>query len=160
MARLTSSGQVSTSAAAHSAHRRLVSSFGAIFFGDPLRAFGNLALAGRVLAAGRTLPVPPVGTPGPFGLADLDQVRSLFSGVGLVDVDFQEVHEPVCFGSDADGAYAFVAGMGLTRGLLADLDADARTAALGSLHAAMAAAETDEGVQFDSSAWLITARRP
>ena len=161
----------------------LVSSFGAMFFGDPLRAFGNLARAlrpggrvgllawremarndwllavRRVLAAGRTLPVPPVGAPGPFGLADPDQVRSLFGEVGLVDVDLQELHEPVCFGADADDAYAFVAGMGLTRSLLADLDADARSAALESLHAAMAAAKTDEGVLFDSSAWLITARR-
>ena len=77
----------------------VASSFGAMFFGDPVRAFGNLAGALRpggrcgllggelsdnewiaairaALAAGRTLPVPTPGSPGPFGLADADRARS------------------------------------------------------------------------------------
>ncbi len=161
----------------------VVSSFGAMFFGDPVRAFANLAGAlrpgGRVgllawrelahnewlsalrgaLAAGRVLPVPPTGAPGPFGLSDPDQVRGLLAGVGLVDVELEQVDEPIEFGSDADDAYEYVAGMGLTRGLTADLDDVTRAAALESLHAALAAAQTDRGVRFDSSAWLITARR-
>jgi SAM-dependent methyltransferase len=161
----------------------VVSSFGAMFFGDPERAFSNLAGAlgpeGRVgflawrglahnewisalrdaLAAGRTLPVPPAGAPGPFGLADADRVRSLLTGVGLVDVELEQVDEPMEFGSDADDAYAYVSGMGFTRGLTADLDAATKASALESLRAALEAAETDSGVLFDSSAWLITARR-
>ena len=162
----------------------VVSSFGAMFFGDPVRAFDNLAGAlrpgGRVgllawrdlahnewvsvlrdaLAAGRVLPVPPPGAPGAFGLADADRVRGLLAGAGLVDVELEQVDEAMEYGSDADDAFQYVAGMGFTRGLTADLDAATRTAALESLHAALAAGQTDSGVRFGSSAWLITARRP
>ena len=161
----------------------LVSSFGAMFFGNPARAFTNLAGAlrpgGRVgllawrelgrnewvtalrgaLAAGRTLPSPPAGAPGPFGMADADQVRSLLTGVGLVDVQLDEVDEPIELGSDADDAYAYVAGMGFTRALTADLDPATRAAAFESLRATLAAAQRDGVVRFGSSAWLITARR-
>jgi SAM-dependent methyltransferase len=161
----------------------VVSSFGAMFFGDPVRAFTNLAGAlrpgGRVgllawremarndwlstlrgaLAAGRKLPVPPTGAPGPFGLADADQVRGLLADVGLVDVELEPVDEPMELGGDADDAYEYVAGMGFTRGLTADLDAATSSAALDSLRAAMVRAQTDGVVRFDSSAWLITARR-
>jgi SAM-dependent methyltransferase len=161
----------------------VVSSFGAMFFGDPVRAFTNLAGAlrpdGRVgllawrelahnewlstlrgaLAAGRDLPVPPTGARGPFGLADADQVRGLLADVGLVDVELEQVDEPMEFGGDADDAYEYVAGMGFTRGLTADLDAATKAAALESLRAVLVAAQTDGVVRFDSSAWLITARR-
>ena len=161
----------------------VASSFGAMFFGDPVRAFGNLAGALRrggrcgllawrdlahnewisairaALAAGRTLPAPRPGTAGPFGLADADGARELLAGAGLVDIDIQQVDEPMSFGDDADQAYRFVSGMGFTRGVTADLEPATRAAALESLRAALDAAETDTGVVFDSSAWLITARR-
>jgi SAM-dependent methyltransferase len=70
-----------------------MSRFGAMFFGDPVAAFTNigrglrpggrlvlmswqrlennewLVAIRRALAVGRELPAPPVGAPGPFGLA-------------------------------------------------------------------------------------------
>ncbi len=161
----------------------LVSSFGCMFFGDPARAFANLARAlrrdGRVgllvwreladnewvstirgsLAAGRTLPVPPAGAPGPFGLADADRVRGLFTRVGLVDVELNRVDEPMDFGATAEEAFDFVSGMGFTRAVTADLDAGARETALASLRDALAAAQTGDGVVFGSSAWLVLARK-
>ena len=124
----------------------VASSFGAMFFGDPVRAFGNLAGALRpggrcgllawreladnewiaairaALAVGRTLPVPTPGSPGPFGLADADRARELLAGAGLVDIDIQRVDEPMSFGDNADQAYGFVSGMGFTRGVTADLE--------------------------------------
>ena len=87
-----------------------ISSFGAMFFADPVAAFTNIAKAlrpdGRVallawrelarnewvtairsaLASGRQLPEPPTGAPGPFGLADADQVRRVLGAAGLVGV--------------------------------------------------------------------------
>lgn len=162
----------------------VVSSFGVMFFGDPLRAFANLAgtlrPGGRLgllvwrelarndwisairdaLAAGRSLPVPPLGAPGPFALADPDRVRDLLGGSGLVDVDLRPVEEPVDFGVDAERAYAFISEMGVVHGLVEDLDAGARARALDTLRAGLAAAETADGVLFGSSAWLVTARRP
>ena len=124
----------------------VASSFGAMFFGDPVRAFGNLAGALRpggrcglltwrelsdnewiaairaALAAGRTLPVPTPGSPGPFGLADADRARELLAGAGLVDIDIQRVDEPMSFGDNVDQAYGFVSGMGFARGVTADLE--------------------------------------
>ncbi|MGH3547215.1 MAG: hypothetical protein ACRDQU_03635 [Pseudonocardiaceae bacterium] len=71
-----------------------------MFFGDAPAAFTNIARAARpggrlvllalqplqrndwisafvtALAAGRGLPTPPPGTPGPFSLSDPDQVRA------------------------------------------------------------------------------------
>lgn len=83
-----------------------ISRFGAMFFADRAAAFGNIARAVRpggrlallgwrelaenewliefrdALAAGRTLPVPPNGGPGPFGLADPDRLRPVLVAAG------------------------------------------------------------------------------
>jgi SAM-dependent methyltransferase len=160
-----------------------VSRFGAMFFGDPVAAFTNLAGAlrpgGRLLllawqelknnqwlvavrqalAMGRELPAPPVGAPGPFGLADPDGVRRILTGAGFDDITFHEVREPIVLGSDADDAFTFVRGIGPTHGLLDGLDDGARVQALEQLRTTLAAHETGEGVRLDSAAWLISAGR-
>lgn len=162
---------------------RVVSSFGAMFFADRAAAFANLARAVRpggtlamlawrelgenewllafrdALAAGRDLPVPPAGAPGPFGLADRDAAASAIAGAGFTDVAFTPVDEPVELGRDADDAYAFARTMGIVKGLTQDLDDSARQEVLEGLHAMLAAHQTGAGVLFDSAAWLITARR-
>jgi SAM-dependent methyltransferase len=162
----------------------VISSFGATFFGDPLRAFANLANTlrpgGRLgllvwrelarnewvsairdaLAAGRSLPVPPPGVPGPFALADTNHVRDLLDRSGLVNIDLQPVDEVMDFGVDAEQAFAFISEMGIVQGLTEDLDADTKAEAFDKLRASLAASETVDGVLFDSSAWLITAQRP
>jgi SAM-dependent methyltransferase len=161
-----------------------VSRFGAMFFGDPVAAFGNVAralrpggrlallswqpLAGnewllvlrRALAAGRTLPEPPPGAPGPFGLADPDHVRRVLTAAGFAAVDLADVPGVVRLGADAGDAFAFLAGSGVARGLLGDLDDGARRAALDELRAALAEHETPDGVLLGAAAWLTTARRP
>lgn len=161
----------------------VVSSFGVMFFGDPERAFANLAQALRpgggmgllvwrelarnewvwalrnALAAGRSLPEPPPGAPGPFGLAEADRIRDLLRGAGMDDVELDPVEEVVDYGTDADEAYQFISRMGIVRGLTKDLDLADRDRALAALRATVAAAATDRGVLFGSSAWLVTARR-
>lgn len=160
-----------------------VSSFGAMFFDDPVAAFTNVARAlrpgGRIallswrelgrnewvtaireaLAAGRSLPEPPPGAPGPFGLADASRIQGLLAAAGYVDIDVTPVEEVVDLGPDADDAYGFLRGMGLVRGLTADLDTDATSSALDRLRATLVAHETPDGVLFGSSAWLTVARR-
>lgn len=162
----------------------VISSFGATFFGDPLRAFVNLANTlrpdGRLgllvwrelarnewvstirdaLAAGRTLPAPPPGAPGPFAFADSNHVRELLGRSGLVNIDLQPVDEAMDFGADAKQAHAFISKMGITQGLTKDLDADTKAEVLDKLRANLAASQNVDGVLFDSSAWLITAQRP
>ena len=160
-----------------------ISSFGAMFFGDPVAAFSNIARAlrpgGRLavmawrefarnewltalrgaLAVGRTLPEPPAGVPGPFGLADADRDREILTAAGFEEVVLRDLEEPVVFGPDADDAFAFVRTMGIVHGLTADLDEDAKARALDEVHEVLAAHQTGDGVLLGTSAWLITARR-
>ena len=161
----------------------IISNAGAMFFDDKVAAFSNLRRAlrpgGRIalmawqrlednewltvlreaLAMGRDLPSPLVGTPGPFGLADREQVSTLLSETGFTDVRFGDVREPSVFGTTTAEAYALMSDDGPTRGLLEDLsDADKATA-LDQLRAVIAAHETPSGVIFGSASWLIQARR-
>ena len=160
-----------------------ISRFGVMFFENRTAAFTNIAAAlrpgGRLavlawqdvrrnewimtvretLAAGRDLPMPPVGTPGPMALVDEDDVRSLLSGAGFEAVAFTSIEEPVWFGADAETAYEFVGDIGIVKGLSDGLDPDAKAAAHQRLMAALREHETPEGVRFDSGAWLISATK-
>ena len=161
----------------------IISNAGAMFFDDKVAAFTNLRRAlrpgGRIalmawqrlednewltvlrgaLSMGRDLPSPLVGMPGPFGLADPEQVSALLSETGFTDVGFGDVREPSVFGATTAEAYALMSDDGPTRGLLEDLsDADKATA-LDQLCAVIAAHETPSGVIFGSASWLIQARR-
>lgn len=158
-----------------------ISRFGAMFFENRTAAFANIAAAlrpgGRLallvwqdvtrnewimtvretLAAGRDLPMPAVGAPGPMSLADQDDVRNLLSGAGFESVGFASIVEPVWFGTDAEAAYEFVGEIGIVKGLSDGLDSDTRAAAHERLRAALRAHETPEGVGFGSGVWLISA---
>jgi SAM-dependent methyltransferase len=160
-----------------------VSRFGVMFFDDPLAAFTNIGRAlkpgGRLalvawqdmtrnewvtvareaLAVGRSLPVPPAGAPGPFGLADPDRTRSILEAAGFSQVELEDVAVPFFFGVDTDGATDFARAIGTIRGLLDDLDDDQRARALDALRAAITAHDTGDGVVFESRIWLITAVR-
>jgi hypothetical protein len=65
----------------------------------------------------------------------------------------------VRLGADAEDAFDFVSGLGLTRGLLGGLDDGLRRAALDELQAALAEHATPDGVLFGAAAWLTTAHR-
>lgn len=158
-----------------------ISHFGAMFFSDPVAGFANirrgLRPGGRLvllawrelarnewitavrtaLAAGRDLPSPPPGAPGPSRLADQSIATAGLREAGFGKVDFVSVDEPIWFGADADDAYSFVSTFGITRGLTADLDPAVRAAALDQLRSSLKDHETSDGVQYGASAWLITA---
>ncbi len=161
-----------------------ISLFGAMFFNDAAAAFANihhvLRPGGRLallawqaleenkwlttirgaLAMGRTLPAPPLGAPGPFGLADRDRVHALLDGAGFVDVSVTPVNEPIYLGADADDAWTFVSGGGIVRGLIQDLDEEKKREALARLRDVIASHEGPDGVLLGSAAWLVEARRP
>jgi len=160
-----------------------ISRFGVMFFADPVAAFRNVRRAlkpgGRVaflawqalarnewvrelfgiLAAGRDLPRPQEGAPGPFGLADPDAVRRIFGEAGFDQIGLDDISDPVMVGADADDAFNFVRSLGITRGMLRDLDAETTARTLDNLRALIASRDTGHGVFLNSSAWLITARR-
>jgi SAM-dependent methyltransferase len=152
-----------------------------MFFDDPPAAFAHLAHAtkpgGRLvllawqsladnewfrstmaaLAAGRELPAPPPGAPGPFTLSDPDRVRTLLTGAGFVDPELRDLRAPMYLGRSPDEATQFV--LGLNKKMLADLDGDTRTRAVEALTQTMRDHAGPDEVTFDSATWLITATR-
>jgi SAM-dependent methyltransferase len=160
-----------------------LSSFGSMFYADPVSAFTNvrrgLRTGGRLallswrpladnewllafrnaLALGRDLPAPPLRAPGPFGLADPDHVRRVLSDAGYINIALDPLDADLDFGADLDSAYAYVSHMGVTRGLTAGLDDASRSRALESLRETLKAHETPDGVRMPGAAWRITAER-
>ena len=157
-----------------------ISRTAAMFFGDHVAAFTNIARAlrpgGRLvlvtwqplagnewireisaaLAAGRDLPAPPPDA-GPFALSDPDRVRMLLNRAGFADVALEGTTARLWFGHDADDAHRFV--LGLMGWMLQGLDDVGRARAIDALHVTMAAHETPDGVLFESAAWTTQATR-
>ena len=100
-----------------------------------------------------------MSAPGPFGLADPGHVRRVLGSSGFDDVQLEPIDEPVEFGIDAGDAFSFVRTLGIVEGLTGDLDDGDRSRALDQLYEVLRRHETDDGVLFDSSAWLVTARK-
>jgi hypothetical protein len=61
------------------------------------------------------------------------------------------------FGHDAHDAFAFLSTLGITRGLLHDLDPDTAANAIDQLRHTIAEHEGEDGVTFGGSAWVVTA---
>jgi SAM-dependent methyltransferase len=157
-----------------------VSRFGTMFFADPVDAFANIA---RALRPGARLvqlvwqdrdrqewaatiqrafaDPPPVGGTGKgaFSLADPATVDGVLTAAGFTDVSVTDVSEPVWYGADPDAAADAVLTLRMANKLLPKLDADEAERAAERLRSVLQAHNTDDGVWFDSHAWLITARR-
>lgn len=155
-----------------------ISRFGTMFFPDPVAAFGNIG--GAVRPGGRLvllvwqsrdrneweIAVREGLAPGSvartddadaFSLGDPSTVEGILHSAGFGAVDFTDVHEPVYYGPDVDTACELVLGLSEPRQLVAESDDAA--GALTRLRALMSAHQTENGVFFDSRAWIITADR-
>ena len=164
----------------------VLSRMGAMFFADPVAAFTNLARATRpdgrmvlltwqalarnewvgamrgAFACGRTLPAPPRGAPGPFGLSDPDHVRSTLEAAGWRDVELDDVQVPFRAGADADDAYAFVVRHRASCGAWCRTStptSDAPASTRCARPSTRTTRGTDAGVVFGSAAWIIHAVR-
>jgi hypothetical protein len=113
----------------------------------------------------RSLAVPeepmPVGSEGPdaFSLAHPPTVRAILQAARFAEVTFTGVHEPVYYGPDVNTALDWVCGFTCTSEVLKRLDPAAAARALGRLRDALAAHVGNDGVWFNSRAWIVTARR-
>jgi SAM-dependent methyltransferase len=161
-----------------------ISRFGTMFFDDPGAAFANIGRAlrpaGRLVmmvwqshernewdvaiqqslgAAQRPVAVPPDG-PDPFSLADPPTVREILQAAGFASVAFVDVRESVYYGPDVAAAVDWVRGFTCTNQLLGRLDPAAAARAVERLRDALAAHMSDDGVWFNSRAWIVNARRP
>jgi SAM-dependent methyltransferase len=158
-----------------------ISRSGTMFFGDPAAAFGNIARAIRpgghltmlvwqgpepnewirefagALAAGRPRPAPPADAHSPFALADPSRVTALLTGAGFADVAIEGVETQMVFGTDADDAETFI--LGLLGWMLEGLDDSDRHRAVDNLRTTLAAHSTDNGVRYNSAAWIVRAAR-
>ncbi|NMO55883.1 methyltransferase domain-containing protein [Actinoplanes sp. TBRC 11911] len=158
----------------------VISRFGTMFFGDPVAAFANirrgLRPGGRLVmivwqagernewdVALRQALAAPAGskTDGldPFSLAEPATVERILDTAGFADVDLTDVREPVFYGPDVAAALTWVKGFTCTNEALNRLDPAGAELAAGRLREMLAAHLSDDGVRFDSRAWLVTARR-
>jgi SAM-dependent methyltransferase len=160
-----------------------ISRFGTMFFDDPGAAFANirraLRPAGRLvmmvwqarernewdvvirhsLGAAEGPAVIRSGGLDPFSLADPPAVTQILEAAGFAGVAFTDVCEPVCYGPDVAAALDWVRSFACISEILKRLDPAAAARAAGRLREALAAHLSDDGVWFDSRAWIVTARR-
>jgi SAM-dependent methyltransferase len=158
-----------------------ISRFGTMFFSDPVAAFANIAVSlrpgGRLVllvwqryehnewaraidaALGEAAQAPQPGAD-PFSLGDAESTAGILEGAGFDGVRFEDVHEPVLYGQDLDGALAFVRGFQNTSAALASLSDGEAARTVERLREMLAAHYSDDrGVVFDARSWLITAGR-
>ncbi|MEU8235635.1 methyltransferase domain-containing protein [Actinoplanes sp. NPDC048967] len=140
-----------------------VSRFGTMFFADPVAAFTNIGQALRPAARlvllvwqGRDrnewateIPWAPTAAPA-FSLADPSVTEGVLTAAGFTEVSFTDVHEPVYYGPDSAAAFDAVRRL---------WTAAAAESAMTRLRTVLDAHRTDDGVYFDSRAWIVTARR-
>jgi SAM-dependent methyltransferase len=161
------------------AYDRVLSCTGAMFFGRPELAFANLhrslTASGRIVLltwqssarqewfadftralTGRT-PQPSADLPGPFSLSEPPRIERVLREGGFGDIACNGVAESTFYGRTAAEAHAFL--LGLMGWMLGGQDAQRRAAAEQDLWDTLHAHETDDGVRYESAAWVVTARR-
>jgi hypothetical protein len=86
-------------------------------------------------------------------------VTEILHAAGFTGIAFTDVNEPVYYGPDVAAALAWIRGFTCTSEALKRLDSAATTRAVAHLRAALATHLRDDGVWFNSRAWIITAHR-
>ena len=160
-----------------------ISRFGTMFFDHPVAAFSKIrsalrpngrlvmmvwqqhdlnewatSIEGALAPDAPEIALSPTARQ-PFSLGDPDAVRRILDSAGFPAPTFDEVHEAVCYGSDVDAAFEFVAGFAIVQETAARLDVHQRERALDRLRHLVAAHQQADGVWFDSRAWIVAARR-
>jgi SAM-dependent methyltransferase len=154
-----------------------MSRFGTMFFDDPVAAFANvgraLRPAGRLVmmvwqagernewevAIRQSLQAVASEGLGAFSLADPPTVAEILEAAGFAGVTFTDVREPVYYGPDVAAALDWVRGFRCTSDVLDQLDPADAAGAFGRLGEMLAAHLSDDGVWFDSRAWIVSGRR-
>ncbi|MGH2943633.1 MAG: class I SAM-dependent methyltransferase [Solirubrobacteraceae bacterium] len=157
------------------------SRFGTMFFDDPIAAFANIGRAlrpaGRLMMMvwqrhevnewsvsieralrGREGAALAPEASGTFSLADPTTVEGILDAAGFTNVTFSDVREPVYYGGDITAALAWVCGFASTSDALKRLDQASAARALERLREMLSTRAREDGVWFDSRAWIVAAR--
>ena len=160
-----------------------ISRFGTMFFDDPAAAFANIS--GALRPAGRLVMLvwqpaernewdvsirqalgeeqgSAAGTgagSGAFSLADPPVVKNLLKSARFVSITFTDIHEPVYYGPDVAAALDWVTGFTSVSEALTRFDSAASADARGRLREMLASHLSEDGVWFNSRAWIVTAER-
>jgi len=167
----------------HERFELATSRFGTMFFDDPAAAFANIRQALRParrlvmmawqarernewdiaihqsLAAAEAPAALPSRGADPFSLAGPPAVTQALEAAGFAGVAFTDVREPVYYGPDVAAALDWVRGFACTSEVLKRLDPAAAARAVRRLRETVAAYLRDDGVWFNSRAWIVTACR-
>jgi SAM-dependent methyltransferase len=157
-----------------------ISRFGTMFFDDPRSAFRNVARAMRARARlvmmvwqvrdrnewavsiDRALGHPRgrlVHGLDPFSLGEPTTVRSVLSSAGFTAVTLTDVDVPVFYGRDVDAALDFVGRFTTVSRVLLRSDPPTTACFVEGLRSTLAAHTSEQGVWFDSRAWIVRAQR-
>jgi SAM-dependent methyltransferase len=149
-----------------------ISRFGTMFFTDPIAAFRNiraaLAPGGRLVmmvwqgheandwsvAIQRNHAQPSDA----FSLADPSTVEQILDAARFAQTTFQDVREPVYYGDSIEAAFDWIGRFQVTRDILQSLDAVSAERERERLREILAQHYREQGVWFDSRAWIVTAR--
>lgn len=153
-----------------------ISSFGVMFFDDPVAAFANIRRAlrpgGRIAflcwqnhLSNEVFAIPlRAFTANHHGLDDLDdtftdpaRIRAILTEAGYTGTRIDEVHEPARLGADVADVMAYVRGTSQVRGLLARLDDALAERVLATTADAFTNRQRPDGVWVEAAAYLVTA---
>jgi SAM-dependent methyltransferase len=156
-----------------------ISSFGVMFFDDPVAAFLNIRRAlrpgGRIaflcwqnhlrnevfaipLRALATHHQPLDAIDDPF--ADPTRLHAILTAAGYTGTRVEEVHEPARLGADVADVMAYVRSTSLVRGLLAGVDDAVAERVLATATDAFTTRQQPDGVWVKAAAYVVTASHP
>jgi ubiquinone/menaquinone biosynthesis C-methylase UbiE len=160
-----------------------ISRFGTMFFADPVSAFTNIARAvrpsgrlhmmvwqeqdrnewsasiQRAIASDVDVQTSSPRMPDAFSLGDASATARILDSAGFGDATFTDVHEPVYYGPDVDAALEWVSGFSNVNAILQRLNHVSAAHIRERLRQMLAAHERNDGVWFDSRAWIVSALR-
>jgi SAM-dependent methyltransferase len=160
------------------------SRFGVMFFDDRTAAFANIRAllrpggrlaftcwqdvfsnewmfvpgAAVVEVTGELPPMPGPGEPGPFSLADPDEISTVLGDAGFVDVEITPTNREVDLSqSAAVSLLDLIERVGPVREALRDADAEVRTRILGAVRAALDDRVVDGRLRLSAAAHVVSA---
>lgn len=159
-----------------------ISRFGTMFFDNPIAAFTNIRQTlrssaqltmmvwqsaernewameiERGLTGRRQVLRADAAGASAFSLSDKNITEHTLHSAGFVDVSFEDVREPVCYGTDIESAFNFISAFATVTSVVRSQTTSEREQTFARLREIIATHHTYNGVWFDSASWIVSAR--